>query len=101
MNEIKTSKGILKYRMPNIIEVYDILDTAKIFDPNKNLIQIRGEIVKNISPLIDFSELKDVNSYEDLINNPDDFFAPLSDLADVLITKMSELLTKKSLSQTP
>ena len=96
MNEIKTSKGVLKYRLPNILEIYDIVEGTSSIKGDHSMMKIRREIIARMSPIVDYSGIKDVSSYEDMLNDPDNFFAPLRDIADVLIAKMSEVITKKS-----
>lgn len=91
--EIKTSKGLLKCRKPNVLEIYDYLEAVgslKEDDP----IKLRGLMIKAVKPYIDLSELGGL-SFEDLINDPDTFFSPLAKLSDELYTAVIGVLSKK------
>jgi len=96
MKEKQTDKGILKYRMPNVLEVFDLLDQSGVSQGLTDTLKIKRNILANISNLIDLSGLEGVNSYEDLLNDIDSFTAPLSQIADELIEKLFDVFKKKT-----
>ena len=54
MLEKQTDKGVLKYRMPDILEVYDLLEISSLADKG-NLLKTKKKIIKEMGPMLDFS----------------------------------------------
>lgn len=94
--EKQTEKGILKYRMPNVLEVYDLLDLSGVNNGVSETLKVKRNVIQHMSALIDFSEIEDVKSYEDLLNIPEVVMIPLSDIADEVISKIFEVFKKKN-----
>jgi hypothetical protein len=95
MKEIKTEKGLLKYRMPNLLEAYDLLEESGVNDKVSNL-KLKKNIIGAMGNLIDYSGIEGVESYSDLLNNIDEMAKPLSDIADEVILKAFGAFKKKS-----
>lgn len=95
MKEIKTSKGILKYRMPNVLEVYDILDVSGVNSGVSDSLKIKRNIISEMGYLIDISSIEGVSSYEELLMLTDEMILPLSDISDEIMSKIFELFKKK------
>jgi hypothetical protein len=95
MKEIKTSKGILKYRMPNLLEAYDLLEESGVNDKVSNL-KLKRNIIKAMGELVDCSEIECQPSYNDLLNDIDEMAKPLSDIADEVILKAFGAFKKKN-----
>jgi hypothetical protein len=72
MNQIQTSKGILKYRNPTIIENMHLLKEAKEYFKNEDPIGAKISIMERIGPLLDFSEMDGIKSFEELNNHGDE-----------------------------
>ena len=97
MKEIVTPKGILKYRMPNILEAFDLLNSCGISDGETATLKLKRNIIASMSSCIDYSLIDGVNSYEDLINDVENMILPLSEIADEIIYKSFTAFRKKNL----
>lgn len=95
MFELKTEKGVLKYRLPNIIEIYDLIEDSGILK-GVHAFTLKRNMVASIGKFIDFSDIEGVNSYEDLLSDVDCMIFPLGEIADVYIEKIVSVLKKKS-----
>lgn len=93
--EKETSKGVLKYRMPNILEAYDLLEASGINNGSGSTLMLKRNIIKAMAPMIDFSGVEGISSYEDLINDTENMLLPLSDIADEVIMKTFDAFKKK------
>jgi hypothetical protein len=92
--EKKTDKGVLKYRMPNIIEGYEFLSMVETIKNGADLFRVKGKFISKMSPLIDYSSCG-YSSWEDLINDKQVMFHPLSDIAQELFDDVTAVLVKK------
>jgi len=98
----ETDKGVLKYRMPNILEIYDILDSSGIYDKEKkSQLRIKGNVLKSMGFLIDFSGIEGVESYEQLLEDADCMMVPLASIADEVMLKTFDVFKKKSSLEMP
>lgn len=99
--ELKVDGMVIKYRMPNIVEVYDLLDAADASENFAKPLKMKGEFIKNMGHLIDVSSLG-VESYEDAlkIENTEKMIGPLTELADIFYSKIVEVFAKKQKSKT-
>lgn len=96
MKEIETPKGILKYRMPNILEAYDVLEASGVTTGESSHLKLKRNIIKNMAPLVDFSGIEGVSSYEELLECVDEMITPLSAIADEIIIKSFTVFKKKT-----
>lgn len=92
--EVVTSKGILKCRKPNVLEVYDYLESVGSLK-EENPIKLQGMMIKAIKPYLDTSGLSENLSFEDMVNDPDNFFKPLVKVSDELYSMVIGVLSKK------
>jgi hypothetical protein len=90
-----TSKGVLKYRMPNILEVYTLLDESGVNNGVSETLKIKRNVIQNMGCLIDISGIDGVSSYDELLNYPDELIIPLSDIANEVIDKVFDVFKKK------
>lgn len=97
MNEKQTEKGVLKYRMPNILESYDILECSGITEGKPSQLKMKRNIIASMGYLIDFSGIEGVSSYDDLLNDTENMIMPLGEIADEVIVKAFSAFKKKSL----
>lgn len=96
--EKETPKGILKYRMPNIIEAYDILEASGVQGTHKlSPISLKKNVISSIGSIVDYSAIEGCKKYEDLFEMVDDMILPLGDIADEVIIKTFEAFKKKSI----
>jgi hypothetical protein len=95
MKELQTDKGLLKYRMPNLLEAYDLLEDSGVNDKVSNL-KLKKNIIGSMGNLIDYTEIEGVSSYSDLLNDIDSMAKPLSDIADEVILKAFGAFKKKN-----
>ena len=93
--EIETSKGVLKYRMPNILEAYDLLDTSGI-QLGVSTLKLKRNIIDSMGPMIDYSGIEGVDSYQNLLTMVDDMVMPLGAIADEIIMKTFDAFKKKN-----
>ena len=96
MKEIITAKGVLKYRMPNILEAYDLLDASGVSEGVKSTLKLKRNIMSNMGFLVDFSAIEGASKYEDLFEMVEEMISPLSDIADEVIIKAFDAFKKKS-----
>lgn len=95
MNKIETTRGILKYRNPTIIENMKLLKAAKLGLSTGDIMDAKIAVMENIEPLLDFSEMKDVKSFDDLNNLGDEMTYHLAGIADNILDKIIGVFTKK------
>lgn len=95
MNKIETTRGVLKYRNPTIIENMKLLKAAKLGLSTGDIMDAKIAVMENIEPLLDFSEMKDVKSFDDLNNLGDEMTYHLAGIADSILDKIIGVFTKK------
>lgn len=96
MNEKQTERGVLKYRMPNILELYDLLDASGVNGGMSEILKVKRNVIAHMGKLIDYSEIEGASSYEELLNMLDVMILPLSEIADELIAKILDVSKKKN-----
>jgi hypothetical protein len=95
LNKIETSHGVLKYRNPTILENMKLLKGAKDALAMGDILDAKISIVENIEPLLDFSEMKDVKSFDDLNKLGDEMTLHVSDIAESVLEKIVSVFAKK------
>jgi hypothetical protein len=95
MNEFKTSKGVLKYRNPTVIENMKLLKVAKEFFVNDDPMGAKISIMENLGPLLDYSEMEGVSSFEEINAMGDEMTVHLSDIADDILKRVVGAFSKK------
>jgi len=95
MKEIKTSKGVLKYRLPNVSECFDIIG-ATVGPDGKPLtiFQTKKEIIKIAAELCEYESLG-YGSRQDMVNDPEVMLLPLSEIADQFYKLAIDSFSKK------
>jgi hypothetical protein len=96
MFEKVTESGVLKYRMPNILEAYDILEDSGFSSGVTSPLKLKRNIVKILGPMLDISGIEGAESYDDILNMTDSMAVPLSEIADEIMTKAFGAFKKKS-----
>lgn len=91
----ETEKGVLKYRMPNILEAFDLLEASGLVDGETRPLRLKRNIIENMEKFIDFSEVKDVSTYSELLEDVEFMVMPLGTIADEIILKTFEVFKKK------
>jgi hypothetical protein len=91
-----TSKGVLKYRMPNVLEVYDLLDSSGVNSGVVETLKIKRNVIASMESLLDYSLIEGVKSYQDILNDPEEMILPLGEIADEVIAKIFEVFKKKT-----
>lgn len=94
--EKQTDKGVLKYRMPNVLEVYDLLDASGVNNGTVDTLKIKRNVIASMGSLLNYSDLSEVSSYEDILSNPEDMILPLTEIADEVIEKIFTVFKKKT-----
>jgi hypothetical protein len=94
--EFKTKKGVLKCRMPNLLEAYDLLEASGVNDDVKpSNLRLKRNIILAMAPLVDYSGIEGATSYDDLLNDIETMAMPLSEVADSVIEKAFGAFKKK------
>lgn len=96
MNEIKTAKGILKYRNPTVFENMAMLRSAREYFEKNDVVGAKMEIIKQLPPLLDYSSLDGITSFDELEKDGENMTLPLSELADTILSKVSGAFQKKN-----
>jgi len=94
--EKKTEKGILKYRMPTILEAIGLVKLMREHFSGDDHIGAKLEIMKNIKELLDYSLLDGVKSFEDLNENGEIFTSVLYEISDEILIKVVDSFAKKN-----
>lgn len=96
MKEIQTAKGMLKYRMPNVLEAYDMLEASGISTGESSTLKLKRNIMASMGPMIDTSMIDGAPSYQELLEDVDDMIQPLGEIADEIILKAFSAFKKKA-----
>lgn len=95
MNRIETSKGVLKYRNPTVLENMHLLKDAKDFFKNEDAIGAKIAIMEKVGMLLDFSEMNGIKTFEDLNSYGEEMTLPISQIADEILNKLVGAFAKK------
>lgn len=96
--EKQTERGVLRYRMPNILESYDILEASGITEGKPSQLKLKRNIIAGMEFLIDCSGIEGSPSYQDLLNDSENMIVPLGEIADEIIIKAFSAFKKKTTS---
>lgn len=99
MKEIKTSKGVLKYRLPNIAEGYEYLAMCDAIKTGSDVHRITGKFISKMSDLLDYKSLG-YETYQEVLEDKENMYEPLSFIAREIFDDILAVLAKKSLSPT-
>lgn len=93
--EKQTSKGILKYRMPTILEAIKYVRILREFFATDDLVGARLVLMENIQELLDYTSLDGISSFEDINKEGDAFTSALYQISDEILNKVVESFAKK------
>jgi hypothetical protein len=96
----ETSMGVLKYRTPTIIENMKLMKSAKEYFISNDPIGAKICIMENMGPLLDFSEMNGVSSFDELNAIGDEMTMVMSEIADDVLNRVVGAFSKKSSSGT-
>lgn len=96
MQEVKTSKGVLKFKSPDVFQNHEFLRSARPFFAADDAIGAKIQILKDMGPLIDYSGIEGVTSYEQLCSMGDEMTLPLTNIADKILEKVTQAFKKKT-----
>jgi hypothetical protein len=96
LNRIETSKGVLKYRNPTVIENMKLLKEAKEFFRLEDPVGAKISIMEKIAPLLDYSEMEGVTNFDELNSFGEDMTLPISIIADEILNKLVVAFSKKA-----
>lgn len=92
--EKKTEKGILKYRMPNVVEGYEFLSMIESVNGASGFFKAKAKFIANLSPLLDYSAFE-YKSFDELLNDKETMFKPLSEISQEVFDDITGVLAKK------
>jgi hypothetical protein len=95
MKEIKTNKGVLKYRLPNIAEGYDYLCLVDQVSTAQDIFRIRGVIINKMGDLINYKELG-YSNYDEVLNDKENMRDILASISKEVFDDVIELISKKN-----
>jgi len=95
LKEKNTPKGILKYRMPNVIEGFEFLSMIETIKTGGDLFRIKGKFINKMDSLIDYKSCG-YQSWEELISDKENMFHPLSEIAQEIFDDVTGVLVKKT-----
>ena len=95
MKEKQTAKGVLKYRMPNVIEGFEFLSMIESIKTGTDLFKVKGKFISKMDNIVDYS-LCDYKSWDELINDKENMFHPLSEIAQEIFNDVTAVLVKKN-----
>jgi hypothetical protein len=99
MKEIKTNKGVLKYRLPNIAEGYEYLAACDSVKTGSDVHRVIGRFISMMSDLIDYKSVG-YETYQEALEDKENMYEPLSFIAREIFDDILAVLAKKSLSPT-
>lgn len=110
LKEIETTKGVLKYRAPNVLEIYDLIDASGLNDLKPveeqteeekkkpfTVVVMKRNLIKHMGFLIDYSGIEGAQSYEDILDDVDSMIDALGTISEELALKVLEIFKKKIL----
>jgi hypothetical protein len=92
--EKQTEKGVLKYRMPNIVEIYDLLDKSGITSGESSSLKLKKNIIEAMGSMVEFSPM--YATYGDLLKDTDNMIFAISEIADEILEKSFNAFKKKT-----
>lgn len=92
----ETDRGVLKYRMPNAIEIYDIIEACSFSNGKTSIIQSKKNVMLMLDRYLDYSGIEGVESYDQLLEDVEVFTIPLSEIVDEILSKVAVVFTKKN-----
>jgi hypothetical protein len=95
LNRIETALGVLKYRNPTVIENMHLLKEAKDYFRKEDPIGAKIAIMEKVGPLLDFSEMNGIKSFEELNQHGEEMTLPISLIADEILNKLVGAFAKK------
>ncbi len=93
--EKNTEKGVLKYRMPNVVEGYEFLSMIEAVNDASGFFKAKAKFIANLGPLLDFSACGYQN-YSELLNDKKVMMHPLSEISQEVFDDITEALQKKT-----
>lgn len=96
----QTDKGVLKYRYPNIQEGFDFLSAIQEIRTLQDSFRVKGNFIGKMKSMIDYASLG-YESWEDFLDDRDNNFDAMKDIADEVFIEVTKVLTKKHSSSTP
>lgn len=93
--EKQTSRGILKYRMPTILEAIKYVRILRDFFATDDLVGARLVLMENIKDLLDYSGLDGISSFDEINNQSEVFTSALYQISDEILSKVVESFAKK------
>ena len=96
MNEIKTSRGVLKYRNPTIIEAINLVRLLRDYFAIDDTVGAKLTIMENIKDLFDYSQMDGIKSFDDMNNNGEEMIGVLYSISDEILNKVVGAFAKKA-----
>jgi len=96
MNEIQTPKGVLKYRNPTVLENMEMLKASREYFKNEDPLGAKIELIKHLKPLLDYSGMEGIKSFDELNEYGEEMTLPLSQIADEILNKVAGAFVKKN-----
>jgi hypothetical protein len=93
--EKNTDKGVLKYRMPNVVEGYEFLSMIEAVSDSAGFFKAKARFIANLGPLLDFSACG-YSNYSELLDDKKAMMHPLSEISQELFDDITEALQKKT-----
>lgn len=99
MKEIQTSRGVLKYRMPDISEGHALLAHFDKIETGSDILKIMSRIMKDMGDLVEYKPLG-YTSYKEVLCDKDNMAKPISEIAKEIYDDVMDMLIKKNQSLT-
>ena len=92
--EKKTEKGIMKYRMPNIVEGYEFLSMIETINGASGFFKAKAKFIANLNCLLDYSACG-YKDYDEVLNDKENMMFPLSEISQEVFDDITGALQKK------
>jgi len=100
MKEIQTKRGVLKYRLPNVSECFEIIGLTVGEDGKPlSIFETKKKVIKIAAELADYESVG-YSSRQEMIDDPENMLMPLSEIADQFYVLTINSFSKKKESLT-
>lgn len=96
MNRVETSKGVLKYRNPTIIETISLVRILREYFATEDTIGAKLAIMENIKDLFDYSEMNEIKSFDDMNKNGAEMTSVLYQISEEILDRVVGAFAKKA-----
>jgi hypothetical protein len=96
LEEVKTAKGILKYRNPTVIETISLVKMLREYFATDDTIGAKLAIMEKLKDFLDYSDLEGIKNFEELNEHGEEMTSALFEISDTILNKVVAAFAKKA-----